>query len=121
MNKKNSISLGSINLTLGNNIFLKKFGLPMLLAFCVVVGAAAPFWFTGGFVSKAHLEKTSISKYHWGGLGLGSKTIFAREGQTIQVNVNVHDATKGNLTVSIREKFYRTLEKTDSTYRTIRS
>ena len=52
---------------------------------------------------------------------MGSKTIFAREGQTIQVNVDVHDATMGNMTVSIREKFYRTLEKTDSTYQTIRS
>ena len=121
MDNKNSISLGSFNLTFGNNPSLKKFGLPILLAIGVFAGAASPFWFTGGFVSNAHLEKTGISKFHWPGFGLGSKTIFVCEGQTIQVNVDVHEATKGCLIVSVREKFYRTLEKTDSAYRTIKS
>ena len=121
MTSENITSFASISIDLGNNTFLKKIGLPILLVVSLAVGAAAPFWFTGGFVSNAHLVKNDLLVGGWPGWGLGSKTLFVRKGQTIQVNLDIHEIKKGGIKIYIHETSYTDFEKYDTSLRTIRS
>ena len=93
----------------------KKFGLPGLLFIGFVIGVGAPFWFTAGFVADAHLvQNQSIGFSGW---GLGSKTLFVRAGQSVEVEVEVHEVKKGRLHVFVREGFYSSgLAKQESAY-----
>lgn len=81
--------------------FMNRFGRRSLAVGLTVlvlsVGVAAPLWFTRGFVSNARLSYNVGLFRANTGIGLGSRTLFVRQGQNIDVDVEVHDIKVGQM------------------------
>lgn len=82
-----------------NDPKMKKYLVPVIAGMVfivVVVGCVTPYWFTGGAIYNSHVTQNVVGM-NLGEYGWGSRSIYAREGQTIEVEIEIHEIKQGGL------------------------
>ena len=84
-----------------------KFALPIPLLMAFALGCIIPLWFSGsGWISNSSM-KHNVGSYAMPAIQFGSPTVYAEKGQTIEVEIDVHEVKKGGLYVKIRRHGFR--------------
>ena len=78
-----------------------KILVPVLIAASIATCCFLAFWFSGsGWISNSSI-KHNVNSIAMPGTRFGSQTVYAKEGQTIEVDVELHEVKAGGLYVKI--------------------